>query len=85
MVEDAWQHRGLGTILLSALLDHAEGRGITRFLAYVLGDNHRMLRLIGRLGRVTARSLDQGVVSLRFARRSDLEGHRPEPTSETHR
>ena len=29
VVEDGWQHRGLGTILLSALLEHAESRGIT--------------------------------------------------------
>jgi RimJ/RimL family protein N-acetyltransferase len=68
VVEDAWQHRGLGTILLSALLDHAGSRGITRFLAYILADNHRMLRLIGRLGLVTERSLAQGLVTLRFTR-----------------
>jgi RimJ/RimL family protein N-acetyltransferase len=69
VVQDAWQGRGLGTILLSALLDHAVSRGITEFLAYVLADNHRMLRLIGRQGVVTERSHDQGVVSLRFTRR----------------
>jgi RimJ/RimL family protein N-acetyltransferase len=69
VVQDAWQGRGLGTILLSALLDHAVRRGITKFLAYVLADNHRMLRLIGRQGVVTERSHDQGVVSLRFTRR----------------
>jgi RimJ/RimL family protein N-acetyltransferase len=69
VVQDAWQGRGLGTILLSALLDHAVSRGITKFLAYVLADNHRMLRLIGRQGVVTERSHDQGVVSLRFTRR----------------
>jgi acetyltransferase len=77
VVEDAWQHRGLGTILLSALLDHAESRGITRFLAYVLADNRRMLGLIGRLGLMTERSLDQGVVTLRFTRRPV---HEEQPT-----
>ena len=56
-------------ILLSALLDDAVRRGISKFLAYVLADNHRMLRLIGRQGVVTERSHDQGVVSLRFTRR----------------
>ena len=50
VVEDGWQRRGLGTILLSALLDHAGSRGITRFLAYVLADNQRMLRLIEPAG-----------------------------------
>lgn len=68
VVQHAWQGRGLGTIL-SALLDHAVSRGITKFLAYALPDNHRMLRLIGRQGVVTERSHDQGVVSLRFTRR----------------
>ncbi len=66
VVEDAWQGRGLGTILLSALFEHAESRGIARFLAYVLADNQRMMRLIERVGRLTARSLSSGVASLRF-------------------
>jgi RimJ/RimL family protein N-acetyltransferase len=79
VVEDAWQNRGLGTILLSALLAHAESRGITRFLAYVLADNHRMLRLVGRLGVVTGRSLAEGVVTLRFTRRPDHDGRRTQP------
>jgi acetyltransferase len=76
VVQDAWQGRGLGTILLATLLDHAGSRGITRFLAYVQADNHRMLRLIGQLGAVTERSLDEGVVSVRFTRRPDREGAR---------
>lgn len=79
VVEDGWQHRGHGTILLSALLDHAESRGITRFLAYVLAENQRMLRLIGRLGHMTERSLDQGVVTLRFTRRPARDREPTEP------
>lgn len=79
VVEDAWQHRGLGTILLSALLDHAESRGITRFLAYVLAENRRMLRLIGRLSVVTERSLDHGVVTLRFTRPPGAADRRARP------
>jgi RimJ/RimL family protein N-acetyltransferase len=74
VVQDACQGRGLGTALLSALLAHAERRGITAFRAYVLADNHRMLRLIDELGVVSERSLDQGIVSLRFTRR-----HGPAP------
>jgi RimJ/RimL family protein N-acetyltransferase len=79
VVEDAWQRRGLGTILLSALLEHAESRGITRFLAYVLADNHRMMRLVERLGHVTERSLSGGVTSLRFTRRPESDTRSPGP------
>ena len=71
VVEDGWQRRGLGTILLSALLDHGRSRGLSRFLAHVLADNQRMLRLIGRLGTLTERSLDQGIVTVRFTPRSN--------------
>ena len=80
VVEDGWQRKGLGTILLSALLDHGRSRGISRFLAYVLADNQRMLRLIGRLGTVTERSLDQGVVTVRFTPRPDAPPAEPAPT-----
>jgi RimJ/RimL family protein N-acetyltransferase len=69
VVQDGWQGRGLGTILLTALLAHGESRGLTRFRAYVLATNHRMLRLIEEVGLVGERSLDQGVISLRFTPR----------------
>src|SRR5712692_1621628 len=48
VVEDGWQGRGLGGILLDAVLGAAEARGIRRFRADVQADNHRMLRQIGR-------------------------------------
>lgn len=68
-VQDAWQDRGLGTILFRALLEAARDRGITRFCAYVLGDNRRMLDLIGRLGNVERRVFGQGVLELTFTAR----------------
>jgi RimJ/RimL family protein N-acetyltransferase len=82
VVQDAWQNRGLGTVLLGALLDRAATRGIRRFVAYVLSDNRRMQSLIVRLGDVTTRSADQGVVTLRFTRRPDSEEHLPESAAE---
>jgi RimJ/RimL family protein N-acetyltransferase len=74
VVQDGWQGRGLGTILLTAILDHGASRGLTRFRAYVLATNHRMLRLIEQVGVVTEQSLDQGVTSLRFTPRPLPEG-----------
>ncbi|HEY7601071.1 MAG TPA: GNAT family N-acetyltransferase [Methylomirabilota bacterium] len=76
VVQDAWQGRGLGTVLLTALLDHGSSRGLRWFRAYVLATNDRMLRLIEKVGVVTERSLDQGVASLRFTPRP------PRPPSE---
>ena len=70
VVEDAWQGRGLGTALLRALLDRARERGLSRFVAYVLADNQRMLRLVEALGVVTERTLDHGVVTVRFRGRA---------------
>jgi RimJ/RimL family protein N-acetyltransferase len=68
-VQDAWQNRGLGTILFRALLEAAGANGIKRFCACVLADNRRMLDLIVRFGDVQQRSLGQGVVELTFTAR----------------
>jgi len=69
VVQDAWQGRGLGTVLFSELLAAAESNGIRRFQAWVLGENRRMLDLITRLGRVEQRAFAQGVAELTFVAR----------------
>ena len=71
VVLDGWQGKGLGTIMLDALLAAAAARGITRFRAYVLADNARMLDLLRRFTTVQERAIDSGVVELVFSRRSD--------------
>jgi RimJ/RimL family protein N-acetyltransferase len=68
VIEDGWQGRGLGGILLDAVLAAAEGRGIHRFRADVLADNHRMLRLLSTRTRVEERRTEEGVTGLRFRR-----------------
>jgi len=68
VVDDCWQARGLGTILLDDLLRAADARGVTKFRAFVLADNARMLALIARSGTVIARSTEEGVVDLLFTR-----------------
>jgi pimeloyl-ACP methyl ester carboxylesterase/RimJ/RimL family protein N-acetyltransferase len=69
VVEDAWQGRGLGALLLDALLEAAEGRGITRFTADVLADNRRMIRLLARVAEIRGSELDSGVLTLELERR----------------
>ena len=69
VVEDGWQGRGLGAILLEAVLGAADARGLRRFRAYVLADNHRMLRLLATHTEVDERKTEEGVTGLRFRRR----------------
>ena len=70
VVEDAWQGRGLGVTLLGDLLAAAEARGIRRFVAYVLGDNRRMLGVLTRHTDVRERSVESGVVTLILGRKA---------------
>ena len=67
VIEDRWQGRGLGTLLLGELVGYAEGKGIRRFRGYVLADNLRMLKLLRRGTRILERKLDGGVLSLLLA------------------
>ena len=70
VVQDCWQNRGLGTILLRLLLEAAGARGIVQFRALVLADNTRMLDLITRFADIRRRGVSQGVVDLLFTARS---------------
>ena len=49
IIEDAWQARGLGTLLMRRLIVEASRHQITAFSARVLGENRRALRLIAAL------------------------------------
>ena len=46
LTEDAWQGRGVATILLEALADAARARGVTTFVGTVLGENRSAVRLL---------------------------------------
>lgn len=65
-VLDAYQGRGLGTMLLEVLADAARERGITTFRAYVLGENLTMLSVLDRLGP-TRSEPQQGVYQVDVA------------------
>jgi GNAT superfamily N-acetyltransferase len=47
IVEDGWQSKGVGKLLLSELAERARLRGIETFTGEVLGENRRMLALAG--------------------------------------
>jgi acetyltransferase len=48
VVADRWQQRGIGTLLLAALVDRAASRGIRTLVLDVLPANELMLGIIGR-------------------------------------
>lgn len=51
LVDEAWQGRGVGGLLLAALLDLADGSlGLTRVELEVVADNERAVRLYERHG-----------------------------------
>jgi RimJ/RimL family protein N-acetyltransferase len=64
VIQDTWQNRGLGTIMLEALLAAAEARGIRRFRAYVLASNARMINLLVRFLDVLERRTESGVTDM---------------------
>ena len=66
VVQDGWQGRGLGSILLDEVLRAAVARGVQKFRAFVLADNRRMLGLLARRTEITGRKLEEGVVSVEF-------------------
>lgn len=69
VVQDYWQGRGVGAILLKELLRSAAVNSIRRFRAWVLPDNHRMLDFLARHTDVRRRRTEQGVVEILFTRR----------------
>jgi RimJ/RimL family protein N-acetyltransferase len=69
VVQDGWQGKGLGAILLRELLAAAGARGIRRFRAFVLAENARMLELLRRFTDVQEHTVASGVVEMVFARR----------------
>jgi RimJ/RimL family protein N-acetyltransferase len=59
-VEDAWQGRGLGTLLLLRLANLARRRGLHAFTAAVLSDNSAAVRFLKRLSPAAEVRFEQG-------------------------
>ncbi len=66
VVEDAHQGRGLGSVLLEHLAAAARERGLRRFVADVLAENPRMVRIFLDAGYSATRSYESGVIRLTF-------------------
>lgn len=66
VVEDAHQGRGVSSVLLEHLAAAAREAGIRRFVAEVLPENGKMMRVFTDAGYVVDRHYDDGVVDLRF-------------------
>jgi acyl-CoA synthetase (NDP forming)/GNAT superfamily N-acetyltransferase len=66
LVEDAHQGRGLGSVLLEHLAAAGRERGIKRFVAEVLAQNGKMVRIFQDAGFEATREYEDGVVHLTF-------------------
>ncbi|SCF39517.1 bifunctional GNAT family N-acetyltransferase/acetate--CoA ligase family protein [Micromonospora mirobrigensis] len=66
VVEDAYQGRGIGSVLLEHLADAARRHGIVHFVAEVLPANGAMLRVFADFGYQVQRQYADGVVHLSF-------------------
>ena len=66
LVDDAYQHQGLGILLLDHLAEAAWQRGITTFIAETQADNRSMMHVFKESGfDVTAR-LEDEIIFVRF-------------------
>ena len=63
-VTDAWQGRGVGTLLMQALVSAAGALRVTAFTATVLAENQPSLRLLQKAGRVSRREANGTEVEL---------------------
>lgn len=62
-VVDAYQGRGIGSVLLAALSQCAAAGGIRTFRAYVWAENRRFLRYLAALG-ATCQSSENGIIQV---------------------
>jgi GNAT superfamily N-acetyltransferase len=60
VVVDAWQSRGVGTVMFRRIAEVARARGVAGFHADVLSSNGRMLAIFNKSGLQVGSVLDQG-------------------------
>jgi GNAT superfamily N-acetyltransferase len=73
VVEDRWQSRGVGKLLLSELAERARHRGVETFTGEVLGENRRVLRLLNAVFVEVNHLMKDGVYHVRVPLRTPEE------------
>jgi RimJ/RimL family protein N-acetyltransferase len=63
-VDDDWQGRGVGSVLLDRLARRAQAAGITRFTGLMFADNEPMLALFRRVGEPVVVPFGPGTVEV---------------------
>jgi acetyltransferase len=63
-VVDAWQGKGVGTVLLHELVERAKAAGVRRFSAICLADNADVIDLLSRLGSTRVDHPEPGLAEL---------------------
>jgi GNAT superfamily N-acetyltransferase len=66
VVADAYQQRGVGSLLLDELARAARARGVRSFKADTLAENNAMLDVFRHAGYPLTSSVDYGTVTVRF-------------------
>lgn len=66
VVDDDFQHQGIGTLLADELAAAARARGIDEFVADTLAENTSMLEMFRRMGFPVRSSYEEGLVRVRF-------------------
>ena len=66
VVDDEYQHHGIGSELLDELADAAYARGVTVFRAETLAENRTMLDVFRHAGFPVQSSIEFGQVTVRF-------------------
>lgn len=66
IVADDWQGKGIGTLLLAHLAEHAEAHGIGPFMAYVMSENDQMIDVLRESGLALRSSRSAGQIGFEF-------------------
>jgi len=74
VVIDAWQGRGLGSVLLERLVERARENGVERFEATLFTDNRAMLALFERIGDVEVLSHEGQTIQIDIALSTEDDG-----------